>query len=31
MPVAGYPTKLWNWCLLKDEEKGKEHVFNNIS
>ena len=21
MPVAWYPSRWWNWCLLEDEEK----------
>ena len=31
MPVAQYPTKLWDWCLLKDEKKGIEQVFKDKS
>ena len=29
MPVACYPTRLWDWCLLEDEKKGIEPVFTD--
>ena len=29
MPVACYPTRLWDWCLLEDEKKGIEPIFTD--
>ena len=26
MPVAWYPSRWWNWCLLEDEKKGIEPI-----